>query len=171
MYVLVRLAVGPLVNGARTRPLCKMMGPSEAGCIAQMGPMTVASSLVSRSSLSANNLKGGLQNGTCQHWYPCSKTGLQKWLPPSSPSPEGMSVASCLSKNLSKMNKLVWSMLLSSYCLCTGPQNIYLHVPFYSKVIISYHPLVLPYTSPANFQSQIFLRFVFLVQNLSGWES
>ena len=56
MYVLVRLAVGPLVNGARTRPLCKMMGPSEAGCIAQMGPMTVASSLVSRSSLSATEL-------------------------------------------------------------------------------------------------------------------
>ena len=86
-------------------PCCKMMGPNEAGCIAQMGPRTVASSLVSRSSLSANNLKGGLQNGTC---HPCSKTGLQKWLPPSSPSPKGMPVASCLSKNLSKMNKLVW---------------------------------------------------------------
>lgn len=52
----------------------EVLGPIAAGCMAQVG----------RSSHSAHNLEGGLQNGTCQHQGPHSRISLQKWLPPAS---------------------------------------------------------------------------------------
>ena len=76
--------------------------------------------------------------------------------------PGGSPTASCLCRRLSKISKWVWARLLWTSCLSAGTRACEtLHVPFKSKVFVSYSPPALPNVSPAGVQSLTFWGLIF----------
>ena len=118
-------------------------------------PGTGASLLVGRYAPSANRLEGGLQNGTCKHQCPSGKKSFQKWLLPVFPSPGGVSVASYLSRRLSKISKLVDPGSYETTVFVLGLRACeILCVPFRSWISVSYSFLAFLNISCAGFQRQ-----------------
>ena len=118
------------------------------------GTGTGASLLLGRQAPSASRLKGGLQNGTCQHQCPHGRMNSPKWLSPMSSgrvpvAPPLQETLRDQQVGLNRLLQITVSVLGLRACeiLC---------IRFNSGVSASYSPLALPYASPAGFQSHKF---------------
>lgn len=108
-----------------------------------MEPMAVASPLVGSQTLSTNSLEGQLQNISCQDQCPCYSTTSQNdccqssQLPPASP---GDSPSSASESEPGSFQITASALELRA--------DETLHVPFKSRVSVSYGSPALSYSSP-----------------------